>query len=260
MRTSVAVADGQKSHFGMSSLSPKTSRHPRKTAMPIDPMNVARFVRRGTGATLRDAGPVRTVCRMRAVLALLALLLVAPAPATAGAADKRCGSKVLHGETLALWVVGEPIRCEKARRIARGPCTDERPWRCLGLRAPDPILVWLRDEELFEERTTAIEARRPKRSCAARRVTRRDWRRGRDLAGFPTLRQMLADDLLACDQLEGMTRREVRRLLPGVDEHDGAADSWLLGEERQLFRIDAEYLDVTYDRRDVVRRARITQG
>lgn len=205
--------------------------------------------------TWETAAPVGWRMRRFAVLWTLAVVLAVPSGSPAATPDggRPCGTKGLHGERLSVWVVGDPISCAKARRVVHGPCNDRRPWTCLGLRPPDPIMVWLRTTELFREHpSTAIEARRPTRSCSARRVSRDAWRRSRRLGGFPTRRQMLADDLIACSQMEGMRRREVRRLLPGVYESDRFGDSWYLGDERRLFQLDAEYLAVTYTRRHVV--------
>jgi hypothetical protein len=71
----------------------------------------------------------------------------------------------------------------------------------------------------------------------------------------------LADDLIRCGQLEGMTRRQVRRLLGSPDERDRRSFSWEVGPERDsFFRIDSEYFEVSFDREGRFRRASFYQG
>lgn len=200
---------------------------------------------------------------------MAALWFVASAPAALGQAtsagerqEKRCGSKRLHGERLSIWVVGKPISCAKARRIVAGTeCDFNRPWVCLGLRWPDPILVWQRLKEVVKDvPSTAIEGRRDLIPCDELSITRRDWRRTDALEGWPTSRQMLADDLLRCDALIGKARRQLKGLLGrpqwGGHRHNG----WVLGDERHLFRIDPELLYVSYSHRGIARSAEIVQG
>jgi hypothetical protein len=103
----------------------------------------------------------------------------------------------------------------------------------------------------------SIEARRP--PCSASRVTARAWRRRG--GGFPTRQQVLADDLLRCHQLQGMTTHQVTRLLGRPDERDPHALAWDVGPERDsVVRIDDEYFEVRFDRHGRFRAAGFYQG
>jgi hypothetical protein len=177
----------------------------------------------------------------------------------AGGAEVPCATKRLYGHRLGVFLVDGDITCAAVRRIIRGPCRDGRTWSCMSFRTPYPVLVWYRTRERFAPSfSMAIEARRP--PCSASRVTARAWRRG-DGGGFPTRQQVLADDLLRCRQLEGMTKRQVTRLLGRPHERSAREMAWDVGPERDsVFQIDDEYFDVRFDRHDRFRAASFYQG
>jgi hypothetical protein len=173
-------------------------------------------------------------------------------------AEIPCATKRLYGQPLGVFLVDGDITCAAVRRIIRGVCRDGRTWSCTSFRAPDPVLVWYRTRERFERfLSMSIEARRP--PCSASRVTARAWRRPG--GGFPTRRQVLADDLLRCHQLQGMTMHQVTRLLGRPDERDPDTLAWDVGPERDsVIRIDDEYLEVRFDRQGRFRAASFYQG
>src|SRR4051812_15290452 len=183
-----------------------------------------------------------------------------PAGAGAGASAraKRCGTRTLYGRTLAIRVVGEPLRCAKVRRIIRGRCRSRHTWSCFSLQPPDPLLVWFRTREQFKARwSTAIEARRPR--CASVPVIWRGWRAARrrlSESPFPTRAQVIGDDILRCRLLRGLTRREIVRRLGRPDESERRALSYLVGPERDSFvQVDSESLVIELSGRGRFRRA-----
>lgn len=177
-----------------------------------------------------------------------------PAEAARDGGETRCGTKRLHGERLSIWVVGEPLKCALVRKIIAGSCELRRPWTCLALRHPDPILAWVKWREVAADKpSTAIEGRRPLQPCADLHVKRNDWLAQSALDGYPTRRQMLADDLIRCGVLAGRMRQDVRALLGPPDDKGKRFDEWYLGDERHLINIDAEYLRVRYQYGSAVR-------
>jgi hypothetical protein len=206
----------------------------------------------------------------------LALLLAAAALAAANGCTKEepelagpgCATKRLYGKDHEIRVVGKPVSCDEVRRVIAGPCEDGKKWSCFSFRPPDPVLVWFLEKERFrpgpDNFSTAIEARRYPCGVAPR-VTRERWRRAtRKFAveGFPTRQQVLADDLVRCKMLRGMTRQEVERLLG--DDDGASGDRYLsygIGPQRDsFFQIDDEFLSIEFDRRGIFRRADYSQG
>lgn len=203
-----------------------------------------------------------------AVLIVVAMASVALAGVKHRATSQKqtaCGTKAVYGRPLTLWVVGEQIPCDEVANIVAGPCADGEKWSCSSRWPPAPLLVWVKSSELFSRHSsTTIEARRY--PCSEARVTAAMWRRSRhDGPGALTFHQMLADDLVRCDQLQGKTYREARALLGRPSEsgkQDGAryAD-WILGTERDsLFQVDSEYLSLRFNAAGRLRSARLTQG
>lgn len=177
------------------------------------------------------------------------------APASGSTATRACGTKQLYGRTLTIRVEGRLLPCDRVRRIVRGRCRDGRVFSCFSFRAPGPLLVWFREKERYRRRwTTTITARRP--PCSATTVTTEEWRRSRDgRGGFPTLQQVLADDLLRCHLLRGLKEAQVRELLgkPDYFSRDRARGEryldWSVGPERDsFFQIDAEAFSVRVGR------------
>jgi hypothetical protein len=176
-----------------------------------------------------------------------------------------CGTKVLYGKTLTLWVVGKPISCDEAAKLAAGPCQDGKVWSCTSQWPPAPLQVWFKSAERFAKHTsTVIEARRY--PCSQARVTAAMWNReGMNEPEAPTHHQMLADDLVRCGQLKGKTYRQVIALLGRPAESSKQANGryadWMLGPERDsLFQVDSEYLTLRFDAAGRCRSARLTQG
>ena len=186
-----------------------------------------------------------------------------------------CGTKVLHGEVLQIRVKGDPVPCEEVNKIISGPCelvapdrvdriarelsgqpstrsTQERSsqaWSCFSYQPPGPIMAWFPAKEMFREHfsTTIYAERLP---CARSVVTAGSWRDAGG-TGFPNQRQVLADDLVRCGQLEGKSYRQVLKLLgPGTRSasHGNVYLDYLLGDERDsFFQVDSEGLSITFD-------------
>jgi hypothetical protein len=191
-----------------------------------------------------------------------AALAVGPA-AEAEAGPAKCGKKVIHGRPVDLVV--RSLSCETVRGVVRGRCRAGRTWSCISLRPPDPLVIWFRTSERFaRRRSVVIEGRR--QACEHAHVSRRAWRQS---AGSwdqpaPTKRQVLADDIMRCKALRGMTYDEVRALL-GRPER--GADSqrtfmaWEIGPERDsLFPIDGESLFLHFYRNGRFRAASMQSG
>jgi hypothetical protein len=178
-------------------------------------------------------------------------------------ARRDCGTKELHGRELRLHVVGKRIPCSEVREIVRGECRDGKVWSCFSFRPPDPILVWFPERERFKGHySTAIEARRY--PCSEARVTRRAWAAAQRKGGFPSRLQVLADDLMRCRQLKGMTYHQVRALL-GRTGHYKDHGRWyldfMIGDERDsFFQVDSESFVVEFGRDKRFRRAYMVQN
>jgi hypothetical protein len=200
------------------------------------------------------------------VMVVAAGVAVAAGQAAAAPASIECGTKVLYGTTLPLRVVGGGLSCVEAQMIVRGSCREGKTWSCFSFRPPGPVLVWFKSRERFAKRwTTTIEAGRV--PCAQATVSAAAWAEtGRSSgSGFPSRRQVLADDLVRCGQLRGKTYKVVRALLgrPSEQSRQGGTRSadWQIGLERDsFFQLDSEYLSLRFGRDDVLRSATMTQG
>ena len=183
------------------------------------------------------------------------LPLLAAAAIVAAPPPVMCGTKTLYGRTLTIRVVGKRIPCSKVRTIIRGSCRAKKTWSCFSLRSPDPLLIWFKERERFKEKwTTTIEARRP--PCTT--VTAEEGKL--PVHGFPSRRQVLADDLIRCHQLRAMTRADVLALLGEPDDQGADEADWLIGDERDsFFQVDSEFLAISF-KDDVVSKAEIAQG
>jgi hypothetical protein len=203
--------------------------------------------------------------RVSFVLALAGALLLTASGSQAVASPNACGQKAIHGRSVDLVLVRGSLSCETVRSIVRGRCRSGRAWSCISLRPPDPLVVWFRTNERFaRHRSVVIEGRR--RACEHAHVSRRAWRRS---AGSwdrpaPTMRQVLADDMVRCRALRGMTYDDVRALL-GRPER--GADSqrtfmaWEIGPERDsLFPIDGESLFLNFGPNGRFRSASMQSG
>lgn len=181
-----------------------------------------------------------------------AVLLVAPS-GQAVAAPLRCGNKLVHGRSVAIVAQGLK-RCSSVRHVVGGRCRTGKVWSCVSLRPPDPLVVWFKTRERFARRwSVVIEGRRG--PCEDAAVSQLEWRESADDASVwaaPTARQVLADDILRCRQLQGMTYDQVRALLGRPDGSHGARKTymtWEIGPERSsFFPIDGEILTLNFDR------------
>jgi hypothetical protein len=198
----------------------------------------------------------------------MALVVVACGVGETAAAGtgRACGTKELYGKALHIHVVGEPIPCSRVQRIIRGRCRERSRWSCFSFRPPDPLLVWFKERERFRARwSTAIEARRY--PCAEARVTAEAWAEGRrDMSStFPSREQVLADDLIRCKLLRGMTETDVRALLGPPDDVSSERGRRYLAYEIGLqrdsfFQLDSEYLSLRFDRDGTIESASMYQG
>lgn len=204
--------------------------------------------------------------RAAGLIALALAVLVAALPAGAqapGGTPYTCGTKRLYGHKLLIRVRGERLPCSEIRTIIRGRCRAGRTWSCFSFWPPSPVLVWFREKDRFRERwSIAIEGVRY--PCSEARVTARAWR-ARGGWSFPTRQQVLADDLIRCGLLEGLSYRQVVRLL-GPDHresrrHGNRYLEYGLGLERDsFFQVDAESLSVKIGRDGNVRSAELVQN
>jgi len=176
---------------------------------------------------------------------------------------KSCGTKTLYGKTLQIRVRGEMRSCERVQRIIRGKCKiQKKRWSCFSFRTPYPPLVWFRSKELFDPRwSTVIEAERY--PCTEAALTSEDW--NGPSRGFPTRQQILSDDLIRCDLLDGMTISQVEHLLGEPTEsstsHDHAYRDYEIGPERgSFFQIDSEFLSIKFRLDGTFAGASIYQG
>jgi hypothetical protein len=91
--------------------------------------------------------------------------------------------------------------------------------------------------------------------CSEFRIDAARWARAsddeEDQDGL-TERQRLADRIVACKTLTGMSAAEVRRIFGAPDERGERDVEYLVGAERGAVRLDGEYLHIAFDRDDVV--------
>ena len=205
------------------------------------------------------------------LLAVLASLLACPSMASAFPSFKLesrsrvdCGSQQVFQRNFQMVVRGKPIPCSQARRISSGKCRIrfKHRWSCFSFPAPDPFLVWFRSRQMFDKRwTTAVTFERY--PCADAEVTSELF--SKEPRGFPTFRQLLADDLIRCDLLINADKAAVKAMLgkPSSREKYRSSEYWdyVTGPERDsIFQIDPEYLAVRFGKSDLVKTAFLFQG
>ena len=197
---------------------------------------------------------------MAAALAAATLAACDASDENGNRAKRECGTKQLYGRTLTRHVAGKPMSCERARAIAAGPCDqtlDRRRWACFSFRPPHAELVWFLEKERFRRtQSTVIEARRY--PCSKAAFSRAEWQRAVASVGsdpFPTRLQVLADDLVRCPSLRGMTRARFVHYL-GVRAHGKRRIELPVGDQRNSFmQTDPEYLNIEFDERGRFRSA-----
>jgi hypothetical protein len=85
----------------------------------------------------------------------------------------------------------------------------------------------------------------PRIDCDGYRFDAKVWLAPSSSVGEPpTARQRLADGLIACNTLEGVSVDGARKVLGRPEERDRQSLSYELGPERSLIQIDSEYLNV----------------
>jgi hypothetical protein len=169
---------------------------------------------------------------------------------TPSKAQKACGTKKVFGQTFSVWIIGQPLSCAKARQISSAPCGIElhNKWSCFSFPINKPFLAWFPTKELYKRHwSTTIAFRRY--PCVDARVSRQLFEPlGK---GFPTRRQMLADDLIRCHLLKGKNPTEVEAEIGAPEETSTSQGKtsfvYALGRERDSFiQIDGESLLVEF--------------
>jgi hypothetical protein len=176
-------------------------------------------------------------------------------------AENDCGTAEKFSHQFGIRTRGGPISCGTAREVIDAPCKLHlrQRWSCFSFRAPHPFIVWFPSKQIWDRRwKKAILYRRY--PCSEAVLTPdlfARWPRG-----FPSLRQLLADDIIRCDLLAGRTYLQVRRLL-GQPQYGkkGRYLSYVIGAERDsYFQIDPELLSVSFNKRGLFAGATIYQG
>jgi hypothetical protein len=158
---------------------------------------------------------------------------------------RRCEGKELFQHRFPVEAQG--IRCGQARGLLSRRCALHlhQRWSCLSLREDRPFVAWIPTEDLFKRFAypTALLQRYP---CSEAKVTPKLF--GSAPRGFPTRRQLLADDVLRCSLLQpGDSVVEAEQMLGPADEEEPERDElsliYSLGPERDsLVQIDPELL------------------
>ena len=194
-------------------------------------------------------------------LGVLVLVAASGMPASASSSKEPCGTAEKFGHQFEVRVGGKPVGCPRAARIIDRPCRvrQKHEWSCFSFRERFPFIVWFPTKELFEPdwSTVIIYKRYP---CSEATLSREEF--FPTPRGFPTLRQLLADDILRCGLLEGTTYDEVRALLgPPMFGERGKRLSYDIGPQRDsFFQIDSEILSIGFRKNGIFSGAAIYQG
>jgi hypothetical protein len=161
-------------------------------------------------------------------------------------------------------IEAQGIGCKQAHRLLSRPCRVQikRTWSCLSYHEDEPFIGWFPTEDLFKraEYPAALLRRYP---CSDAKVTPGLF--GAFGHGFPTRRQLLADDVLRCHLIPlGASPSEVEQVLGPADEKEvepkGISFIYGLGPERDsVVQIDSELLLVEF-KGDLVAYVSIFQG
>jgi hypothetical protein len=174
-----------------------------------------------------------------------------------------CGTRWVFGKPFGVRVLGHRVGCRRVRRLITRPCkiSFDRTWSCFSFREDDPFIAWFLSDDLFKKdlRTLIVLNRYP---CSRAKVSPSLF--SHLSRGFPTRRQMLADDLIRCQLLKGMSRTEVEATIGPAEEPTSEGRrtylDYSLGLERDsILQIDGEYLEVEIER-DRVQTVGIYQG
>jgi hypothetical protein len=207
----------------------------------------------GRGPMLRLAGLAAVLaCLLAAGRADAADLVEFPSgPKPSAPGHRGCGDTTLFQHRFQIEARG--VGCAIARRVLSRPCAirTERQWSCFSYREDAPFIAWFPTEDLFQRaKYPAVLLRRY--PCSRAKVTPSLF--GVLGKGFPTRRQLLADDVLRCGLLRpGDSRLAVEETLGLADATEVEAGRHLLvyglGLERDsVFQIDPELLEIELDR------------
>jgi hypothetical protein len=193
----------------------------------------------------RGALAIVVVCVLGVLSGAAVALDLPPGPKVTAPGRRSCGGVRRFGHRFP--VEADGVRCGEARRLLATGCRIRifRQWSCFSFREDEPFVVWFPTRDLWKRKLypDVLLRRYP---CSQARVTPRAF--GTAPRGFPTRRQLLADDVLRCELLgPGDSSEEVERLLGPPDEREpgGGVVSFVygLGPERDSFdQIDPELL------------------
>lgn len=205
------------------------------------------------------------------VLATLAILSVfggtsSSAAVVTAAGSLDCGTTQKFGHEFRVLARGKKIRnrtldCSDVARITAGRCKVRfgRVWSCFSYRPEDgPFVAWWPSREAFhgDYSTTIIYRRYP---CRKARVTPERFTTYE--RGFPTQRQLLADDIVRCGLLLGSPRESIENLVGPADSLGSASVTYRLGPERgSLFQVDDEILRIGWNGHGIVDSVGMYQG
>jgi hypothetical protein len=182
-------------------------------------------------------------------------------PASSRTSAQTCGEAEKFGHTFGVRTKGRRTSCKAAMDVIDAPCKVhlKRQWSCFSFRGSYPFIVWFPSKEILDRRWSRVIVYR-RYPCSEAVVTRELF--AREPRGFPSLRQLLADDIIRCDLFDGQTYSQVRRLLgPPVYGKKGRYLSYDIGLERDsFFQVDPELLSVGFDKRGTYASATINQG
>jgi hypothetical protein len=213
-----------------------------------------------TKRTLRRSIPLLSVVLLFGAVALIcAAVTAAETPAsgavTSSKGQKACGTKQVFGQTFSVWIMGKPLGCATARQISSAPCGIKlhHKWSCFSFPVNKPFLAWFPTKELYKRHwSTTIAFRRY--PCTDAHMSPQLF--GPLGKGFPTRRQMLADDLIRCHLLKGKNPAEVEAEIGAPEEietNQGRTSFvYALGRERDSYiQIDNESLLVEFANEEV---------
>ncbi len=173
-----------------------------------------------------------------------------PGPKVTAPGQRDCGAIERFGQRFPVEAQG--IGCGEARGLAgRHGCRLQlhRQWSCFSLREYRPFVVWFPTHDLFAKAVYPVVVLR-RYPCSEANVTPSLF--GLAEKGFPTRRQMLADDVIRCRLLRtGAGVAEVEALLgPPDGKEPGKGRFWFiygLGPERDsIIQIDPELLEIEF--------------
>lgn len=174
-----------------------------------------------------------------------------PGPKPVDPGHRRCGHTERFDHRFPIEAQG--VTCAEARSLVGRPCTVslKRQWSCTSFREDGPFIAWFPTEDLFKRRQyPAVLLRRY--PCAQARVTPQLF--SIFTKGFPTRRQLLADDVLRCGLIRpGDSSLEVEETIGPADEKEpgGGRLSYVYGlglERDSIIQIDPELLVIEVDK------------